>query len=103
MLFLSAMCLTVMMISMKSEYILAADNVYMNLRENEKTFATEAAVLSRAKCILIRNETLEDFSVNGISVRVFGDNGIYELYFAGYRLEIYVYEKQIVDFYLFSQ
>ncbi len=97
------MCLIVMMISMKSEYILAADNVYMNLRKNEETFAKEAAVLSYAKCILMRNEPLEDFSVNGIPVRVYGDNGIYELYYGGYRLEIYVYEKQIVDFYLFSQ
>ena len=88
---------------MKSEYILAADNVYMNLRENEEAFAKEAAVLSYAKCILMRNEPLEDFSVNGTPVRVYGDNGIYELYYGGYRLEIYVYEKQIVDFYLFSQ
>ncbi|MBO4918952.1 MAG: hypothetical protein J5365_02225 [Erysipelotrichaceae bacterium] len=88
---------------MKSEFILAADNVYLNLRENEKTFASEAAVISRAKCMLMRNEPLEDFYANGIYVRVYGDNGIYELYYQGYRLEIYVYEKQIVDFYLFSQ
>ena len=95
------MCLIVMMISMKSEFILSADNVYMNLAENEKTFAREAAVLSYARCILMRNEPLEDFSINGIHVRVYGDNGIYELYYDSYRLEIYVYEKQIVDFYLF--
>ena len=97
------MCLIVTLISMKSEFILAADNVYLNLRENEKTFASEAAVISRAKCMLMRNEPLEDFYANGIYVRVYGDNGIYELYYQGYRLEIYVYEKQIVDFYLFSQ
>ena len=97
------MCLIVMMISMKSEYILAADNVYLNLKENEEIFAKEAAVISYAKCVLIRNEALEDFTVNGIRVRVYGDGGIYELYFEDYRMEIYVYEKQIVDFYLFRQ
>ena len=32
-LFLSAMCLIVMVISMKSEYILTADNVYLNLKD----------------------------------------------------------------------
>lgn len=92
-----------MMISMKSDYISAADGVYWNLRENEKTFAKEAAVISHVKCALMQGKQLEDFHVNGIYVRVFGDNGVYELCYEEYRLEIYVYEKQIVDFYLFRQ
>ena len=90
------------MVSMKSEYILAADGVYDNLRENEKTFRKEAAVISYAKCRLMQGETLEDFYTGGIYVRVYGDNGIYELYFEGFRLELFVYEKQIVDFYLYG-
>ena len=97
------MCLIVMMISMKSDYIIAADGVYLNLRENEKTFAKEAAVISYVKCALMQGRQPEDFYVNGIHVRVYGDNGVYELYYAGYRLQIYVYEKQIVDFYLYRQ
>ena len=82
---------------------MAADNVYMNLKENEEIFAKEAAVITYVKCVLMRNEALDDFTVNGIRVAVYGGGDIYELYFADYRMEIYVHEKQIVDFYLFRQ
>lgn len=87
-------------VTVKSDYILKANSVYYNLKENETIFAKEAMVINHAKCILVRNEELEDFMIDGIYVRVYRNSNGYDMHFDGHVLSITVYEKQIVDFVL---
>lgn len=87
-------------VTVKSDYILKANSVYYNLKENETVFEREAMVINHAKCILVRNEELEDFMIDGIYVRVYRNSSGYDMHFDGYLLSITVYEKQIVDFVL---
>ena len=86
------------LIAAKSDYLYKANEVYYNLKEYENTFASEAKAISYAKCILLRNEELEDFYIDGLYVSVYQTSKGYELLFNGYVTEIEVYDKQIVDF-----
>ena len=81
----------------KNEYIICANKAYANLKEYEDILEKEISVISYVKCCLLRNETLQDFYINGIAVTVYGDNDSYDLYFDDYRLKIDVYDKQIVN------
>lgn len=83
---------------MKSDYLYTGNSVYDNLREFENIFEEEAYVISYAKCALLRNEELDDFYINGISVSVYENSSGYELYFDEFKLDIEVYDKQIIDF-----
>lgn len=85
-------------VSLKSDYIFKANSVYSNLLEVEEQFEKQAYVLSYVKCILLREEELEDFYINGISVSVYQTSNGYELYYEGKTLDIEVYNKQIIDF-----
>ena len=86
------------LIAAKSDYIFKADQVYRNLRDFEETFESEAQVINFAKCVLIRNEELQDFNVNGISVSVYEDHDGYELHYLDYVMDLSVYEDQIIAF-----
>lgn len=92
------MCSLMSVIAAKSDYIYSANTIYSNLRKNEETFAKEAYVLSYVKCALLRNEELDDFYINGISVAVSNISGGYNLRFSSYSMDIEVSDKQIIDF-----
>ena len=92
------MCAMMSLIAAKSDYIVKANSVYRNLQDFEEVFAYEAAVLNRAKCILVRDEELEDFNVDGINVSVYRSKNGYQLNYLDYVMDIDVYEKQIIDF-----
>jgi len=75
-----------------------ADIVYQNLKEYEEIFESEALVINHLKCLLLREEDIDDFNVNGINVSVYNSSDGYQLFFENYVMEVSVYEKQIVSF-----
>ena len=87
-----------MMVIAKSNYLYSANNVYENLKTFEENFEMEAKVINYAKCELIRNDSLQDFEVDGIAVRVYDYNNRYELYYDCYKMSIEVNDRQIVYF-----
>ena len=93
------MCSLVSVIALKSDYIYKANTIYSNLKEYEQIYYKEAFVLNYAKCCLVQNVELSDYYVNGINVSVFKNNNGYDLFFDGYKISIYLYEKQIIDYY----
>lgn len=92
------MCTMMTVILAKSDYLKTANDVYYNLQENEKIFESEAIVLNYIKCMIIRNEEIDDFYVDGIYVNVYENSNGYELYFEDYVMNIDVYDKQIINF-----
>ena len=96
--FLIVMCLMISLIALKSDYILKADQVYANLEEYQEIFEAEAEVIDVFKCLLARNEEINDFCTDGICVSVFQNGNDYELFFLDYEMSVSVYEKQIIDF-----
>ena len=92
------MCSLMALIAAKSDYIYKANMAYANLQDHEQVFEMEAQVLSYVKCVLLRNEDLDDFYIYGSVVSVYQTSNGYELYFDDYKMNIDVYDKQIVDF-----
>ena len=86
------------LIAMKSDYIIKADQVYANLEKFEEVFEAEAIVIDRVKCLLARNEEIDDFCSEGICVNVYRKGNCYELFFLDYQMSLLVCEKQIIDF-----
>ncbi|MBR5341334.1 MAG: hypothetical protein IK151_05345 [Erysipelotrichaceae bacterium] len=86
------------LIAAKSDYIMKADIVYQNLQEYEEIFESEALVINHLKCLLLREEDIDDFNVEGINVNVYNSSDGYQLFFENYVMEVSVYEKQIVSF-----
>ena len=96
--FLIVMCTMMSLIAAKADYVYKADTVYMKLEEFEELFETEAHILTYAKCALVKEMELDDFSAGGVYVSVYNSRNGYDLYFMNYVMEIDVYEKQIVNF-----
>lgn len=92
------MCSLLSVIAVKSDYLYKANEVYYNLQEYEEVFNLEAQILSYIKCVLLRNEQLEDFVTNDCYVTVYETTNGYELLFDNYVMDIDVYDKQIIDF-----
>lgn len=84
-------------VALKSDYIISANKAYANLEESESLFEEEVYVLSYIKCALLREEEIDDYYINGIYVSVYDTNNGYELCFNGYKLDIEIYDKQIID------
>ena len=96
--FLIVMCTMMSLIAAKADYIYKADIVYKKLEEFEELFEVEAHVLNYAKCVLVKEMELDDYSTGGVYVSVYNSQNGYDLYFLDYVMEIDVYEKQIVNF-----
>ncbi len=86
------------LIAAKADYIYKADMIYERLEGFAKLFEVEAKILTYAKCVLIKDEELDDFSAGGTNVSVYNNGNGYDLYFLDYVMEIDVYERQIVNF-----
>lgn len=71
---------------------------YTNLQEAEEIFALQAQVIDYAKCVLMRNDVLEDYYVFGTYVSVYKNTNGYDLYFDDYHLSLDIYGKQIIDY-----
>ncbi len=97
------MCVLMALIAAKADYIAKADLVYENLQKCEEDFEAEAYVIDAFRCMLARNEKIDDFETQGIHVRVFLKNDGYELHYLDCRMSISIYEDMIVDFSLYRQ
>ena len=84
----------------KSNYIIKANETYLNLKEYEKLFEKEALVISHIKCALLQEVAIEDYYAGNIYVSVHECADGYDLYFDGYMMHLEVVDKQIVDYVL---
>ena len=100
--FLIVMLLMMSIVTYKSEYIIGANEVYIRLNDFKEMFYLEARIIDTVKCLLVQGEELEDFYVDGYLVSVYRSGDNYSLYFDKYCIEIEVYEKQIIDFVVYS-
>lgn len=82
----------------KSDYIYTANSVYINLDESDTNFADRVKVISYFKTILLLNEEILDFSIDGIYVDVEEYDGGYYLSFNNELLNISVIDRVIVDY-----
>ena len=92
------MCSLTSIILAKNSFIYSANGVYSNLNDAQELFEKQVNIVNYVKCVLLRNESLIDFNVNGIDVSVFGDNENYELFFDNYVISIQIDNKRIVDY-----
>ena len=88
------------LIALRSDYIIKADQVYYDLECCEEMFAHEVLVISKAKCLLLQEGELEDYMAGNVYVNVSLNDGGYDLYYECYRIHLYVYERQIINFYV---
>ena len=58
------------------------------------------ALKYNANCLLLQEGDLEDYETVGIRVSVFRNSEGYELCYDSYRIRLFVYEKQIINFYV---
>lgn len=82
----------------KLDYISKINNVYANLNEFIDSFADEAMIINHVKCILLQNEELDSFNVNGLDVEVYKQNDGYTLFFADKQMNIDVYDNMVIDY-----
>ena len=85
-----------MIIAAKSDYIVKANEAYYNLREYEDMFYKETQIIDYLKCALLRNDNIDDFYIDDCLVSVYHIAGGYNLFFDDYKMNIEIYEKQIV-------
>lgn len=93
--FLILMMGTLTIIMMMSEYIITANNVYINLNDFYDNFSIEAKIISEAKCIVANYGELKDFYIDEGYVSVEDLNGSYVLSFNDLSYKISIEDKMI--------
>jgi len=78
--------------------IYSANTVFNNLKEYEDKFNDEYKVISELKCLLVNEQEISDYSIDGIWVGVSGGGSDYYLDFNDVRMHVYVKDKMIVDY-----
>ncbi|MBQ0036170.1 MAG: hypothetical protein KBT35_04590 [Firmicutes bacterium] len=84
----------------KFDYIEKCNNAYYNLNEFTDSFYEEALIINHVKCVLLQNEELTDFNINGINVEVYGQDESYSLFFDDKQINVDVYDNMVVDYYV---
>lgn len=92
------MCFMMGIVTAKTDYIIKTKNTLINLKNFEESFSDETKVIWRAKCLLMQNEELDDYYVDGIYVSVYRTSSGYNLKYMGYNVDLTVYDKQIIDY-----
>ena len=82
----------------KTDYIIKSKTALLNLQEFQDHFSLEAKVIWHAKCILMQNEDLDNYYVDGVYVNVDNINGGYQLRYLDYIVDITVFDKMIIDY-----
>lgn len=80
---------------MISEYIILANEIYIDLDEFYDEFYLEAKVINEAKCVIANNDELIDFYVDGILINVVNEGSNYIFYFNGLEYILTVEDKMI--------
>lgn len=87
------------MIAMNN-YLYLSNKTYKELEEYIDIFEKESIVIDRFKCLLLREEEIDDFSVNGNSVSVYKNNNEYTLLFDNLTLQLFTKDKMIMSYQL---
>lgn len=80
---------------MIAEYVILANNVYIDLDEFYDDFYIEAKVINKAKCIVANNIPLEDFYIDEGLVSVYTQGSDYILSFNGVEYKLAIEENMI--------
>lgn len=88
------------MIIAMNNYLYLSNKTYKELEEYIDIFEKESIVIDRFKCLLLREEEIDDFSVNGNSVNVYKNNNEYTLLFDNLTLQLFTKDKMIMSYQL---
>lgn len=83
-----------------NNYLYLSNKTYKELEEYIDIFEKESIVIDRFKCLLLREEEIDDFSVNGNSVNVYKNNNEYTLLFDNLTLQLFTKDKMIMSYQL---
>ena len=88
------------LVTVMAEYVTVANGTYADLEQMAESFARDAQIIEHAKCLLLRNGELSDFTAGGTAVGVFRTFDGYELHYDGMVMALSVEERQIIGFVL---
>lgn len=72
--------------------------VYNNLKEYQDLFSKETYIINHIKCLLVREEEVNSFYLDGFLVEVMENSYGYDVYFDNYLMSIETSDKQIIDY-----
>lgn len=64
-----------------SDYLITANTIFNDLKENKEQLFKEAALIDEAKCYLVNFHNLDDFEYGG--AYVYGEDGNYYISYDG--------------------
>lgn len=80
---------------MIAEYVITANNVYINLGEFYDDFSIEAKIINEAKCQVANDKELTDFYIDEGLVSVYQLGSGYVLSFNGIEYKLTIEDKMI--------
>ena len=83
-----------------NNYLYLSNKTYKELEEYIDVFEKESIVIDKFKCLLLQEEEIDDFSVNGNNVNVYKNNNEYTLLFDGLTLQLFTKDKMIMSYQL---
>ena len=83
-----------------NNYLYLSNNAYKELEEYLDIFEKESIILDKFKCLLLKEEEIYDFSVNGYYVDVIKNDNTYVLLFDGLTIELLTKDKMIMSYQL---
>ena len=88
------------MIIAMNNYLYLSNKTYKELEEYIDIFEKESIVIDKFKCLLLQEEEIDDFSVNGNNVNVYKNNNEYTLLFDDLILQLFTKDKMIMSYQL---
>ena len=88
------------MIIAMNNYLYLSNKTYKELEEYIDIFEKESIVIDKFKCLLLQEEEIDDFSVNGNNVNVYKNDNEYTLLFDGLTLQLFTKDKMIMSYQL---
>ena len=88
------------MIIAMNNYLYLSNKTYKELEEYIDVFEKESIVIDKFKCLLLQEEEIDDFSINGNNVNVYKNNNEYTLLFDGLILQLFTKDKMIMSYQL---
>ena len=88
------------MIIAMNNYLYLSSKTYKELEEYIDIFEKESIIIDKFKCLLLQEEEIDDFSINGNNVNVYKNNNEYTLLFDGLTLQLFTKDKMIMSYQL---